>query len=58
MKLTAFASLLTLIIVTQSTVGYTQDRRQSNEEDPGVDVAVVIATRANLREGPTTQARS
>src|SRR6266849_4899053 len=54
MKPTAIVSLLTLIIVTQSTVGYTQNRRQSNEEDPGVDVAIVIATRANLREEPTT----
>jgi len=51
---TAIACLLTFIIFTLSPTGYTQNRRDASEEDPGVDIAVVIATRANLRDGPGT----
>lgn len=45
--------LFILIIVAHSAVGYSQGRRESTEQDPGIDVAVVVVTRANLREEPS-----
>lgn len=45
--------LLSLIIPTLSARGYQPDLKEASQEDPGVDVALVIATRANLREGPS-----
>lgn len=50
----AIACLLGLMIPTVSARGYRPDRIGSSQEDPGVDLAVVIATRANLRERPGT----
>lgn len=46
---TAITWLLTLIILTLSPRGYAQNRQDATDEDPGVDVAVVISIRANLR---------
>lgn len=51
MKATIIIALLGLIIPTVSARGY---RIESSQEDPGVDVAVVIATKANLRQRPGT----
>ena len=53
----AIAWLLALIIFTLTPTGFAQERRETTEEDPGVDVAVVIVTKANLREGPGTSSR-
>ena len=53
----AIAWLLALIIFTLTPTGFAQERRETTEEDPGVDVAVIIVTKANLREGPGTSSR-
>jgi len=48
------SSLLSIALLTISSSGYTQSREGLGENDPGVDVAVVIATKANLRDAPGT----
>ena len=49
-----FLSLLILTVFSIFSNGYAQDRGERGDEDPGIDVAVVISIRANLRERPST----
>ena len=53
----AMSWLLSIALLTLTSSVYTQNREEPGENDPGVDVAVVIATKANLREGPGTSSR-
>jgi uncharacterized protein YgiM (DUF1202 family) len=46
------SSLLSIALLTISSSGYPQSLEGPGENDPGVDVAVVIATKANLRDAP------
>src|SRR6266478_8072058 len=49
-----FLSLLILTVLSICSNGYAQDRGERGDEDPGIDVAIVISIRANLRERPST----
>ena len=45
----AMSCLLSIALLATTSSGYTQNREALGKDDPGVDVAVVIATKANLR---------
>lgn len=49
--------VLVLTVLLSSAIVYSQTRRETNQQDPGIDLAVVISTRANLRERPSLSSK-